>query len=349
MKHLLSIALFTLLFSSQLSAQEVPEIQTPLVTKIAATWCPPCGGWSWDLFEEIVQDNQEKATLIVAHHSGDLVNDVAKDFSENLEAPYQPYIYFNNEDQGATSSNTSTIRTGIQEKINDESLESPIANAGMNLSLDNDELTVDTRTLFFQEVEGEFYLGVYIVENEVVNFQANQGPDAIHEKILRGAISTGSFGELLVNGNISSGTEFTHNFTGIINSNWNIDHLEIITIIWEKVNDRFQVVNSNISTNFETTSANQMTSLNDASIDINPTILQSSSTVEIHVQNEMKNAQVSIIDSKGAVVSTLFNGRISSGTHKYILDKNVLNGQGTYYVVLQNNRKILSSPFIFQQ
>ena len=68
---LLSVCL--LLGANFIFAQEVPEVQRPLVTKISATWCPPCGGWGWTLMEELVIDNEDKATLIVAHHDGQLV------------------------------------------------------------------------------------------------------------------------------------------------------------------------------------------------------------------------------------------------------------------------------------
>ncbi|HHB79571.1 MAG TPA: hypothetical protein ENK85_10105, partial [Saprospiraceae bacterium] len=44
-------------------AQEVPQTQSSLIIKKTASWCPPCGGWGWDLFEQLIDDNDSQAIL----------------------------------------------------------------------------------------------------------------------------------------------------------------------------------------------------------------------------------------------------------------------------------------------
>ncbi len=346
MKQFLSILTLIITISYQSQAQEVPEIQRPLITKIAATWCPPCGGWSWDLYHDMIEDNEDNAVLITAHHSGDLVNPVAQDFSENLEAPYQPYIYFNNEDQNATSSNTASVRTAVQDKVTAASQESPVANAGMDLVLNGDELQVQTKTKFFQDADGEYYLGVYIIEDLVINFQANQGPNAVHEKILRDAVSSGSFGELLENGSITAGTEFDHSFTKTLDANWKKEDLEIVAVIWKKENDLFQVVNSNISTDIKSPSATADFTIKHANIGIQPTIVRSSSVLSIESTADMENTTLNILDTKGTIVARIYQGSISSGTSEFILDRQLIPVAGTYFISLQHKNKILTRPFV---
>ena len=50
--------------SISLFSQEVMEVQQTLLTKRTATWCPYCGTWGWGFFEDLIEDNEEKAVLI---------------------------------------------------------------------------------------------------------------------------------------------------------------------------------------------------------------------------------------------------------------------------------------------
>jgi len=186
MKKIFTLIFLSSLFSTSFFAQEVPEVQRPLLTKISATWCPPCGGWGWTMMENMVIDNDEKATLIVAHHDGQLVTAAGDAFSTNFNSPYQPFFYMYNDDLGATPGNAAAKRTEIKDLVDVEAAKSPMVNAGMILTLDGTSLQIDTKTKFFQATSGEYYLGIYAVENEVVNFQQGQGNNAIHEKVLRG-------------------------------------------------------------------------------------------------------------------------------------------------------------------
>ncbi|MFK8005264.1 MAG: Omp28-related outer membrane protein [Saprospiraceae bacterium] len=336
---------FIFLFSNVIFAQDVPEVQRPLVTKIAATWCPPCGGWGWTFFENLVIDNEEKATMIVAHHDGQLVTAAGTAFSSNFGSPYQPYFYVYNDDVGASSSNVSTKRTEVKDMVDVEAAKSPVANAGMNLSLTGDQLVIDTKTKFFQAASGEYYLGVYAVENGVVKYQAGIGNDAVHEKVLRGSLTGENFGALLMNGDIAVGDEFTNSFTTEYDS-WDLDHLEIVTIVWKKDGDKYVAVNTNLSSDFVTVS-NVNVLLENASMEILPNVTSTQAVINIDLEKELKNTSIELFDLNGKKVTDIFQGKLPDGNSTFTIERNSVATQGMYFVVLKSDGKVMTKRVVF--
>lgn len=336
-----------LFFSNSLFAQDVPEVQRPLITKIAATWCPPCGGWGWTFFEDLVIDNEEKATLIAAHHDGGLVTVAGDAFSSNFNAPYQPYFYVYNNDVGASPSNAAAKRIEVKDIVDVEAAKSPIANAGMNLTLSGDNnLTIDTRTKFFQATSGEYYLGIYAVESEVINFQQGQGNDAVHEKILRGSLIDDTFGELVTSGNIDTGSEFEKTYNVELDDTWNLDHLEIVTIIWKKEGDTYVATNTNLSTDF-IVAGNVNVLLQHASMEVFPNIVSFQAIINIELENDLQAATIEVIDLEGKKVADIFQGNLPNGNAQFTLQRSSVPSPGMYFVVLKSNQKVMTKKVVF--
>ena len=347
MKKIFLQLAFIFLFSNSFFAQEVPEVQRPLITKIAATWCPPCGGWGWDFFEDLVIDNEAKATMIVAHHDGQLVTAAGDAFSSNFNSPYQPYFYVYNDDVGANSSNGATKRTEVKDMVDVEAAKSPVANAGMYLWLSgNNNLTIDTKTKFFQAASGEYYIGVYAVEDEVINFQQGQGDNAVHEKILRGSLTSEIFGEFLMSGDISVGSEFLNSFSFQLDDTWNLNHLEIVTIIWKKEGNTYVAINTNLSSDFITV-GNVNILLQNASMEILPNVTSSQAIVNIDLEKELENATIELFDLDGKKITDIFQGKLKNGNSQFTIERNSVAVQGMYFVVLKSNQKVITKKVIF--
>ncbi len=345
------LLLFSLLFifSLQIFAQ-VPQEQRSLLIKVSATWCPPCGGWAWDMFENLVEDNQDNAVLITAHYSGDLFNVSADEMAANVNAAFQPSFFLNNVHQSITSGNASTKRTTIKDAVDANALEMPLANVGINVThiASTEELQFNTTTKFFQDATGEYYVASYIVENEVVNQQAGQGADAIHEKILRGSVTSETFGELVVNGAVATGAEVEHNNTITIDADWNIDHLEFVSIIWKKENDEYQFVNANITTDFTIgVGADDLNTLVSA-MKVHPTVTSTTANVTIDLENEIQNATLELYDFSGKKVEVIFQGQIGIGNSTFTIEKSSGMTKGMYLVVLQTEAGAITRKVIFE-
>jgi hypothetical protein len=354
MKKKLLLSCLLAIFYFQISAQiVVPEEQKTLITKVSATWCPPCGGWAWDFFEELIEDNEEKAVLVVAHYSGDLFNTTADEIADNFNAVFQPAFFLNNTLQSSLNSgNASTKRGEFKDEIDANFMNAPLANAGFELALSGKDLTITTKTKFFQPTSGEYYLGVYVIENGVINTQAGRGSDAVHEKILRGAANTDeTFGTLITNGSVDANAEFDHTFAMTLGDNWNTDngdHLEVIAVIWEKVGDDYNFINTNISTDFAMPVATNDLAADVSSMNIFPNVTSTQSTIAIDVENEIEDATLSLFDLSGKKVTDIFQGNIVTGNNTFTIDRNSVAGKGMYVVVLQSGDATMTRKIVFE-
>lgn len=327
-------------------AQDVPEVQRPLITKIAATWCPPCGGWGWDFFEHLIDDNNAKATLMVAHHSGDLVSTAGEEFSENFASPYQPYFYFYNADQGVNGGNVTQKRAAVASDVDLEATMQPLVNAGMIVELNDGVLTINTKTKFFQEAEGDYSLGVYIVENGVINQQAGQGANAVHEKVLRGAVSASTFGDSFVNGTVTAGQEFSKTYMQNMASDWVVGNLEVATVIWKNNDGVYEAVNSNWTNDISiSTSTEELKTSN--RLFIAPNIVEETAIIVLDYTDEASTVDIDLFDLKGERVAHLFDGNVQEISTGLSFEKGNLSA-GVYFVQAKLGDKLLTKKIVIR-
>ena len=315
--------------------QEVPEVQKTLLTKITATWCPNCGTWGWTFFEDIITDNGEKAVFVGAHHNGDLASPPGQSFSANFNAPYQPYFYAGNLELGVTGSNIDSKRQEVKDLVDGNFLQSPIANVGFEASLSDDMLVVNTKTKFFQEATGDYYLGVYILEDGVINNQASNSSMAVHPYVIRAAFTPEIFGNSLANGTVTNGTEFTESFSIQLESGWSTDHLIVAGIIWDKDGDTFQFVNVNATTDFNPTSTNSI-SPDVLHIELFPTVAKEEVHLNLNLKDQSLKVAVQLYNLNGALVRQIFHGELTQGVNSLDISTNDLTA-GLYFVNIWTN------------
>lgn len=345
-KNILSLCLF-IAFGTSLFAQDVPEVQKTLVTKITATWCPNCGTWGWDYFEYAIEDNSDKAVFVGAHHSGDLESAAGSAFSSNFMAPYQPFFYAGNVDMNVTNNNTTAKRTELKEIIDANAIMAPIANVGFLASIFDNALSIDTKVKFFQEAEGDYYLGVYILEHDVVNKQSSNSNMALHPYVIRTALTDTAFGDVLANGMIAIDSEFTQNFSLQLNPNWDKDKISVAGIIWEKDSaGNFQFVNVNATDDFTEPTAVETISSDILKIDLYPTIAENSAQLDLNLSPSSLQVDIRVFNQQGQSVQEVFQGNLNSGAQTMNIETSRLNS-GVYYVsVRAENGAVLTKKLI---
>ena len=327
-------------FSIALFGQDVPEVQKPLVTKLTATWCTNCGTWGWELFEGIEEDNTGKALLLKAHFSGDLDNPVGDAFTTNFMAIGQPKFILNNEDQRATRNTVAADRVKIADQIDQMSLMAPVANMGFFAEMVNGKIEVQTKTKFFQEAQGEYYLSLYVVEDAVSNNQSGIGLTD-HTAIIRTSFEADAFGNRISMMNtIGEGMEFTASHSIDIAANWNTDNLYLVGMIWKKEGDVFEYVNGNQTADFSGNTSSVNENLSELSeFNVFPSIIEDQATISFNLEQSLENAQVNIISLSGNRVKTIFDGSLSNGAHKFGLNRNDFTASGSYFVSIISNGK----------
>lgn len=298
-----------------ISAQEVPVVQYSMLTKITATWCPFCGTWGWDAYETLLPENQGKAIIIANHYSGDLRNNTASAIANNLNSFGQPMFYLNNTNQNLTSSSWTSKVDDITKKIDDNYEASPIANSGITASLNGNALTVKTKTRFFKSTQGEFYLGVYVIEDNVINYQASRSSAALHKNVLRGSVGTEPFGKLITSGSVSAGTEMEETFSTDLNPSWNTDNIKLATIIWKKEGDSYLFHNGYVFDNWQTTTSTRDNVIEGVDVKINRSITNEVFVSEISISKKTKVLNIQLIDGGGKLLEKISYNDLPPGIH----------------------------------
>jgi len=349
MKKTVLLICASLMIGASLFAQDVPEVQKTLVTKITATWCPNCGTWGWDYFEHVIEDNNDKAIFVGAHHDGDLESAAGIAFKDNFNAPYQPFFYAGNKDLNVTNNNTVAKRTEMQDIINANAANAPVANVGFSASLTNGFLTVDTKTKFFQEATGDYYLGLYILEDGVINNQASNSAMSSHPFVIRTAITNDIFGDALMNGTIAADTEYDGSFSLQLNPNWTEENVIVAGIIWEKDNDGvYQFVNINSTNDFTATTAVTSISQDVLNVQLYPTIAEESTRLDLNLKPSSLQVNIQLFNQTGQKVQEIFQGTLREGNRSLNIETNRLDA-GIYFVNIRTaDGAILTKKFIVQ-
>ncbi|MEM1322597.1 MAG: Omp28-related outer membrane protein [Bacteroidota bacterium] len=346
MKKNLPLLLLLCFSLSSLWAQEVPEKQQALISKVSASWCINCGTWGWNLFDGLIEDNSDNAVIMAVHYSGNLMNATSTAMSDNFGTIGQPTFYLGNEDQNANG-NSSAKREQIRNAVDAIAAQSPVANTGLTASLNGNELVVNTKTRFFQTTSGEYYMVLYIIEDGVIASQTGQGANASHKNLLRGAMTTDAFGTLLKNGDISMGEEFTETVTFQLDPSWNTEQMQIAAVIWKKENNTFNFVNTNSTVDLNTANVNELSDFNNQ-IKTLPTVADESLQVQLELISSSEQAHLRLYNLNGQLLHTLYSGRLNQGSQQFELLRSQVGGSGLYVLTLATEQGLVSRKVIFR-
>jgi len=242
MKSLLTL-LFTCLMIATY-AQSSSSTQKTLITKRTATWCPNCGTWAWDMAKGVEELGKEDAILIRAHYSGDLQSQAAKDITENFDAVYQPEFYINEETQSVGSTTWSSKITAFGNIVDENSAKAADFSFELSSSFEGDMVSADVKVEVLNNVEGEYFLATYLLEDSVVANQASLGPSTVHNSILRIALDGKSFGSQIFDGAADAGSSANISISSTVEGDPLADRkFKVLAIVWKKENDKYSVAN----------------------------------------------------------------------------------------------------------
>jgi hypothetical protein len=341
----LTLLLLLSIFSITIMAQEVAEVQKSLITKRTATWCSFCGTWGWTLFDHLVADNHPKAVMVAAHFGdSQLENPTSLAWVNNLGGSGQPRFYLNNTLQSASSGAIQSTRTNIKDQVDQFYTQSPIANTGIALSQNGNQLQIEAKVRFFQMAQGEYYLGLYIVEDSISAQQSGIGM-ARHKLVLREAVTTNHFGEMLVSGTVPAGTDIDFQYS-INLSGYDTDQVRIIAVIWKKEGNNYQFVN--VETTPELSDISVNTRELAATFPLHVRVLGNPGThPELQIISEQTGQlEVSMWNSSGQLIRTLHQGLLTAG-QSIQLPMEALN-PGIYWVRIRQGNILKTERVLIQ-
>ena len=325
--------------------QEVPQEQKVVITKIAATWCPPCGGTAWDHFEVINETYADKAVILTAHPSrtSDLHAPESIDFTGNLPQAFgQPLFYINQ-----IKHTTGTILQNLETAVKDSETISPLANTGIIATIKDNQIEVDAKVKFFEAGTGDFFLSLLVIEDGVVEFQFDRGDNAVHKRVLRSALGESTFGENILNGTVSANAEFDIALTKEIDPAWIAEHIEIAAILWNKVGNNYEFVNANVVPVSFSTSINILEA-SGLKLAVTPTLIQQSATINIDTPKAFDKVNIGLFNTTGQQVQTVFSGALNTGLHHFFIDKSNLGASGIYFLQMESEGSVISRKLVVE-
>ncbi len=236
------VPFFVFLFIASASfGQFVDNKRSALVVKRTATWCNPCGTWGWDLWQNLAADSDLPPHVAIQVHdspSSQLHTPSATDMTSFFEASTGvPSFYIGSTNQTQTnqgSISSSATLTRLKALVNYYGNLDAEINVGYDATLSGDVIDINAKVKAFDDINGEYYLSVYVLEKDVVNYQNGQGNDAVHKLILRDAITPDGYGELIHNGAISAGTDFDFSYSYTVPQGFNAENVRLAMVVWKK-------------------------------------------------------------------------------------------------------------------
>lgn len=363
MKKIVSAISVLFIFYS-LSAQEiaVPPVQKSLVTKHTATWCTICGGTSWDVYESMVQNLEEKAVVLSAHISGSskLYSPAAVSLLNNFDvAVYQPEFYFNNTkiSNSGNSGSAATLST-MTTKVDEAAAKIPMVQSGLRIFYEaaTDSLRIQVKTKFFEQIEsGEYSLSVLLVERFVTEQQASRGSAVTHKRILRKALTgdpNKAIGPMFASGAIAANAEFDWSTAIKWNNQYNLNNIEIVTIVWKRnpLTNKQELVNTNFSIEVEeTTTATQQLDFLGNRFRLAPTLVTDDVFyVLLDLPMLYPDAELMLMDISGKRISNIHKGVLNTGNQRFTVIADRKLPSGIYFVTLRVGKNRVSRKLVIR-
>ncbi len=346
MKKNYFILLVASLFLVQGVAQEVVQKQRSLLTKRTADWCPNCGTYGWTYFKAAIEQNGNKAIYIAAHYDGNLKDAAAEEITDNFGAFYQPKFFINEIEQGVNSGNVNAKLEVLKTQVDAAFEEMPEVNCGFEPIYENGAFNVAAKVKFFQAMQGDFYLGIYLLEDHVTAPQASVGANAVHRHLFRKSFTAETFGKSIINGSVTAGQTFDLDFALTVPDTTNHEY-EVIGIIWEKVGDKY--IPANVwQPGLDETVSSVFNPAPQNSILVFPTVTSQVANISVESIENQSVAQLEVFDLTGRRVAVLLNGQLNAGMSNFQLDRETVGGNGLYFVQLKTPGFVKTAKVIFQ-
>ena len=319
-------------------AQEISTDQWTIVTKTSATWCTNCGGWGWDMFKNLIDDNADKNVIIwSSHNSGDLDNEASIDINAGWGSSGQPQFFVSRDEFAINLGNPDQSRAEINGYIDALLGFEALAGVGIEATYDGQTLSVTGNAQFLANLgDGNYHLAFYLLKDHVIHSQASQPADADHRYVLTDKITESSFGEQIVEGAVESGAIYTLEASKEI-ADVDLDNDEVVAIIWNlRVDGKYEFFNANRST-ISATGTSSIVDIAGIS-DITTRQNDSEIIVDITTDQTFGTIKTRLINVNGQVINTQ-DINVINGINQVSYNTNNLTA-GTYLVQITANGKV---------
>lgn len=307
--------------------------QYTILAKRSADWCPFCGMYAWDMLANVIDRlDGERIIPFAYHYAGGLKNDASTAISDNLGGSSQPIFFLNNDNIGVSSSNVNAKVDEVFETAGFLNEFQAFAGVGLDtyLNANGDELTVYANVKFFAQLDGEYYLGLYLIQDNLIHNQSGRGNDVAHKNVVTHSFFEDAGGMLIVNGPVSAADDFNYEATLPVTSDMvDVSDMSVMAIIWNKTPNGNFVFNANLDAEIGIASSSDDIALDQ----IEMKAYQNGDQLNIQIASDthIENASIQVVSINGQI---LFNEALTLNTQYHNLVNVASWADGTYIVQL---------------
>ncbi len=333
MKQLFSLILILALgFNSY--AQTPVQTNKSLLIESSAAWCGPCGQNGAPFYEAMISDPySSNKTIFVSMHPSwytakdsnsenyTLFSKVCDDWATEVDPwGFFPTFSLNFIDHSVMYTYGTEIYNALMSARDSFSAIATVASTGFTFKRTGNTISVTTRTKFWQNASGDYYVGAYILEDSVVHEQTAYGgvPLGIDTMryVMRASMDGNSWGDEIVNGSVKAWQFFNKSFTyTVTDPTWDVTKLKVIVVLFQKTGGTYTYVNANevaTATSPDPTYV-PTTQSNINTVSVYPNPATDKANIKIIVSNATAGT-ISITDAIGHVVYNSDKQNFEAGT-----------------------------------
>jgi hypothetical protein len=222
----------------------------PMVLKITGETCPPCGGWGWTAFADLVYRYEGGLALTWGNYgtgfsSGYFRNQEAFPTMQAIQDRFAP----NSSKPNFVVNGRNYITSSADAQVAADAFTETTAPVGMvmNARIEGDKLIIDAEAEAFENVAGTYVLGAYLIEDKALGPQSGEAGangDAEHHNVMRGSLSDNAWGEVITEEGLATGSKYEKTFTMDIPSGYTKENFSYGLIVWKRVSTAHIFVNA---------------------------------------------------------------------------------------------------------
>lgn len=223
--------------------QSVSSVYKAVVFEYSATWCGPCGQYGYPAMHDLMAEYKYKTVGVFMHPTDDIVSQEPAGQEDIVD-----FFGFSGTPASAVNTGEDTYPTYLEPKVTQAIAANPTAKAGIGISksISGNVVTVNTKTVFFEDVAGTYNLAIYITEDKIMEQQNGQtDPEVEHNDILRAVADGKAFGTLCAT-SPTKGTKVDGTYTITVPQSRNKDNLHVVAVLYKMENNQpTAVLNAN--------------------------------------------------------------------------------------------------------
>ncbi len=220
---------------------EIQQSQQAVMFYMSGNWCGPCGLYGKPALKKNIDKHGDDLVVISAQLGQDpMTNQYANEVASLWGVNSVPTAAIGgNEGSASKIGGGASMEGSMDTKISSLIASEAVLNSMIERKVEGNKMTVTVTTKFFKAADGEYFISVYLLEDNIIDRQYVSGEgwhDPVEfDNILRAEMTDGAaYGVALADGTTAANTKVTKEFSVTLDSKWKTENLKVAAVIWKK-------------------------------------------------------------------------------------------------------------------